>query len=460
MIYRQLLKKFSSDVVEVGVIGTGHFASAIVTQSQVIPSLRVPVVCDLNVEAAQRAYAEAGLTDDDYIVCESERDALVQYERDKYIIVSDPAIMMALPIHIVVESTGVPSVSADHGMLAIEGGKHIAMVSKEMDVTIGPMLKHKAEQVGLIYTAVDGDQHGLLISLIYWAQDLGLEIIAAGKSLDGEIVYDPQTGQVSRGQQVIQLQPDQKHLFEPVPPSEARQFYPERRDRIGDMGGLMGYDVVEMAITANATHLVPDIETLHCPVLRIPEIPEVFAPETEGGILQHRGVIDSVTCLRTPYEAGLGGGVFIVVACENAYSRSILMTKGLISNRNGKTALIYRPYHLCGVETPVSLLVAQLLNLSTGAVSYQPRYDVLARARVDLKAGQSVGSDKSRVLQALMRPAKKVDNATAPLPLHMANGNRLKMDVPTGTVLTVDMVEEPAGSTLWALRREQDAQFL
>ena len=77
------------------------------------------------------------------------------------------------------------------------------MVSKEADVTVGPILRHKADQAGVVYTAVDGDQHGLLISLIQWAEDLGLEIICAGKSLDGEMVYDPDSGTVSVGDREV-----------------------------------------------------------------------------------------------------------------------------------------------------------------------------------------------------------------------------------------------------------------
>ena len=47
-------------VVEVGVIGTGDYATAIVTQAQSIPQLNVPIVADLKIESAIRAYQLAG----------------------------------------------------------------------------------------------------------------------------------------------------------------------------------------------------------------------------------------------------------------------------------------------------------------------------------------------------------------------------------------------------------------
>ena len=148
-----------------------------------------------------------------------------------------------------------------------------------------------------------------------------------------------------------------------------------------------------------------------------------------------------------------------MVACANDYSRQILTTKGLIANRAGTAALVYRPYHLCGVETPLSILCAAMLQVPTGATEYLPRFDAVAEAAVDLAAGEAVGGDSSKRLRVRIRPARAV-GPDAPLPLSLATGNRLKQDVAAGATITVEMVERPADSTLWALRAEQDAVFL
>jgi predicted homoserine dehydrogenase-like protein len=96
--------------------------------------------------------------------------------------------------------------------------------------------------------------------------------------------------------------------------------------------------------------------------------------------------------------------------------------------------------------------------MPTGATEYLPRYDVLARATVDLKAGDTVGTDHSKTLRALMCPARSVEG-NAPVPLHMAARNSLLADVGAGELLTVDKIQAPANSTLWALRAEQDQHF-
>ena len=107
----------------------------------------------------------------------------------------------------------------------------------------------------------------------------------------------------------------------------------------------------------------------------------------------------------------------------------------------------------------MTLLCAGLLGCSTGTGTYQPIVDVIARAKVNLKAGDVLGNDHSPALQTLIRPARPVQTGT-PLPLHMGNGNPLVVAVPAGSIITNDMVAQPADSVLWALRAQQDKHFL
>jgi len=380
-------------------------------------------------------------------------------EEGQHVILTDAMQMMYLPLDVIVESTGVPSAGAKHGLEAIRHGKHVAMVSKETDVVVGPILKHLADEAGLVYTAVDGDQHGLLMALVQWARDLGLEVLSGGKSLEFDHIYDPRTKTISWSTDSVSISDEQYTTFAPRSPEHPSIDSFKRREMLGDLGIVAGYDVTEMTISANATGLVPDIDTLHAPIIRISEIPEILAPKKEGGILSHRGVIDCVSCLREAHEPGLGGGVFIVVSCENDYSRNILTSKGLIPNRKETTALIYRPYHLCGVETPITTLVAGLLNMSTGATNYHPSFDVIARAKEDLKAGDQIGTDHMKTVEYLMRPAQPIAPSN-PLPFHMASGNILNSDVPKGQLITAGVIQADETEPLWTLRKQQDTHFL
>ncbi|MEM7033054.1 MAG: flagellar biosynthesis protein FlgA [Chloroflexota bacterium] len=462
MIYSALFDQVEPDkVVQAGIIGTGHFATATITQAQTIPRLSVPIVADLDVNAAREAYKRAGIAADDIIICDSRPSILQALEANKSIIVEDAILLMDLPLDVIVDSTGIPEAGAKHGLAAIEHGKHIAMVNKEADVTVGPMLKYLADQAGVVYTQVDGDQHGMLIGLIKWAQELGLEVLCGGKARDSEYIYDIAIGKVTERDREVTFNLIEAELLQPVSVHKHKmeEVLDGRKALLSAFSQVGGFDLVEMAIVTNATGLLTDAAPLHCPTLSITEIPEVLCPIDMGGILQNRGVIDAVTCLRHPNEAGLSGGVFMVVAADNDYSRFILTSKGATPNKAQTTAVVHHPYHLCGVQTPITILTAALLNVPTGATNFHPHVDVVMEAKVDLQAGYTIGNDHSPDLRFLVKEAQAVKD-DAPLPIHMGNGNTLAVDVPAGTLITANMVEQPTASTLWTLRQQQDAHFL
>jgi predicted homoserine dehydrogenase-like protein len=333
------------------------------------------------------------------------------------------------------------------------------MVTKEADVTVGPMLSRLAEEAGLVYTPVDGDQHGLLIGMVAWARRLGLEILCGGKARDREIVCDRRAGTLSSGREARSLSAEEASAFEPLPPGEAERLLAARQARLAEWGRIGGWDLVELVIAANATGLVPDLpDGVHCPALFIREIPPALCPVASGGILRSRGVIEAVTCLRGPHEAGLGGGVFLVVTAANPGAREVLRGGGVCTNPDGTATLLTRPYHLLGVEAIHSILAAARGEARLGAGEYRPRFDVLIRAARDLEAGTVLGDDHSPDLEAFIGPAAPVAD-DRPLPAHLANGNRLLRPVARGTVITRDMVAAPADSLLWVLRARQDACF-
>lgn len=448
-----------SKVVTTAVIGTGHFATAVVTQAESIAELSVPAVVDIDVEAAHLAYERAGVDPANVAICESRAAALAAMARRQRVILPDASLLMDLPIDVVVESTGAPEAGARHALAAIAHGKHVVMVSKEPDVVVGPILAQRARAAGVVYTPTAGDQHGLLIELVEWARRLGLEVLCGGKARDAEFVYDEDARTVACGRHSIAPSADEWPWLRPIPAGGAAEFVAGRQAALAKLPQVGGFDLVEMAIAANYTGLLPDVAATHTPALHIAELPEVFCPLEMGGILRQPGVIDCVTCLRQPHEAGLGGGVFIVVACANDYSRHILHTKGLIANSSGTAAVIYRPYHLCGVETPMSILRAGQLGMGITAKLPTPRVDVVAQVRRAMHTGERIGNDHSRDLLALMQQAGPVSDNN-PLPLHMANGNLLQKDVGAGSLIAANNVTEPDGSVLWSLRREQDAYFL
>jgi predicted homoserine dehydrogenase-like protein len=462
MIYEHLFRRAEQRRVSAGLIGTGVYGSLLLLQSRRIPRLDIPAVCDRNVDAARAALLAAGHPRQDVEICDSPAKAVNALERGKRVVTGEAAVLLSLPLEVIVESTGTAESGARHAEMAIAHGKHVAMVTKETDAVIGPILHHMAERAGVTYSPVDGDQHGLLIGLVLWARSLGLEVVCAGKAHMDDFVYDPQAHTVTDGRRMVRLTAAQADTLAVIEDgATAERAVEKRRALLHALPRLSVADLCESVIAANAAGLRPDVPALHGPILRIPEIPRVLCPEQLGGMLNQRPAVDAVICLRQSHEGGLAGGVFIVFACDSPAAAGTLASKGVLMNRQGTCGLIYRPYHLLGIETPITVLCAAILNLPTGGTDIRPRCDLVARTARPLSAGSILAEAHGAVdrwAQPLILPAIRPAPA-APLPLYMAAGRRLTVDAAAGTLVTADMIEPPEDSRLWSLRREQERMF-
>jgi len=170
------------------------------------------------------------------------------------------------------------------------------------------------------------------------------------------------------------------------------------------------------------------------------------------------------------HEAGLGGGVFIVVDGVNDQARRNLL-KSPVRIDEHPVSLITRPYHLLGLDSIRTVICAGRDGAATAEGECLPRYDVLVRARRKLKSGDQFGHIRGGRVDG---PSSTVTNddlegfigATvpvregSPLPIHLLDGNQLATDVAQGAVITRDMVVPPSDSALWNLRSQQDRLFL
>ena len=236
MIYHHLFDQIKEKrTVRAGLIGCGHYGTAVITQARYIPLLEIPIVADVDPQAARLAYHHAGITDDDIALCDSRSDAIRAMESGKFVIVEDPMLLMKTPIDIVVESTGVPEVGARHAYQAIQHGKHVAMINKETDAVIGPILQHLGDKAEVVYTPVDGDQHGLLIGLVLWARSLGLEVLSGGKARNAECIYDPEARTVSCGRAAVTVNESEAWALDRIPEGEANRYISARREILANL---------------------------------------------------------------------------------------------------------------------------------------------------------------------------------------------------------------------------------
>jgi predicted homoserine dehydrogenase-like protein len=241
-------------------------------------------------------------------------------------------------------------------------------------------------------------------------------------------------------------------------PEGKRKTLVRRAEIFKGLIGNHGFDICETQIMANALNLEMDAEKLHYPVVRGPEIPCVLCPEENGGILRGSSRIEIIMLLRDIDASNMGGGVWTVVSSKNQYSRDILNGKGLHHSPDGMASLLPRPYHLCGVETPTTLLCAGALGISSLVGPYLPKYDMYTKTLRPMKAGEIINCDDHKNMESLLCPARAAGSGV-PLHSYFCHNLKLKRDIPENTVLTLDMVEIPADSLLMDLRRKQDDFF-
>src|SRR5215813_9893012 len=241
------------------------------------------------------------------------------------------------------------------------------------DTVVGPILYRKARAAGLVYSPVDGDQPSLLIKLVAWARELGLEVVAAGKASEYDFVYDPAAATVSTRAQSVHV-PEIGAVWD-LPDSRRAEAIATRAGILAALPQKSAPDFCEMGIVANATGLKPDQPGMHAPVARTPELPELFCRSEDGGLFAGDGVVDIFNCFRRADEASFAGGVFVVVDIHDDATFAVLKGKCILVSWKGSRLLLYNPTHLLGVEAPISILAAALCGHSSVGEDFLPRSD-------------------------------------------------------------------------------------
>jgi predicted homoserine dehydrogenase-like protein len=450
----------ASRPVETCVVGAGGFGRSFLAQGFRVPLMRARVAVDLDAAAAAAGLASVGIDRDRIRECHSPAEAREAWDAGHFIAAGDLADVVDLPLDVVVEATGHPEAGARHAALAVEAGKHVALVSKEVDSVVGPGLAHEAAKRGRVVTPVDGDQPSLLIGLVTWAEVLGFEIIAAGKSSEYDFVFDPAAGTITSNGRTVPA-PDFAATWE-LGDRDAREFVAARSAAAAALPQRTVPDQCEMAVVANAIEFGADRPDFHAPIARISEVPSLFSLIEDGGILTSPKILDVFHCLRGPGEISFAGGVFVVVRCHHGPTWDMLAEKGHVVSRNGATAMLYLPRHVLGLEAATSVLEAALLGVSSGAESPKPHLDLIAVADADLKAGTVMTASGhhhsiENVSSALV-PAAPLAPDT-PVSFYLAANRTLARDVAKGRPILLADIAVDEGSALLALRRKQDSIF-
>ena len=448
----------SAPPIRFTLIGIGTFGRSFLTHACAATGLEVAAICDVDLENARIAGLAAGIPTARMTPC-STADAVDAAIASRQVALCEDALLLCrAAVDVVVESTGNPGAGAAHARAAIEAGKHVVMVTKEVDITVGAALSTLAASHGVVYTQPEGDQPSLLLGLLRWAEGLGLEVICAGKSSESDFRFDPVDDTVTNGRITVSVDAGfATDLWAPLP-TALQDIVTRRAELLRDLPRTIIADLCEMGIVANGSHYSIDTPELHAPILRINELADVLRPVEEGGILTQSGVIDVFHCLRRVDEPGFAGGVFVVVRTHDLETWEVLARKGHVVSADRRVAAIRRPGHLLGVETAHSIRAAALDGRATGAERLQAKYDLVAEATEQIAAGTRLCLGQGHAIAQTRGRLRTVNpvSTDSPLPYYLAADQRVTDDIAAGEIVTADKIAIDLNSPLAQLRAMQD----
>ena len=406
----------------VGLIGSGQMGTEIVTQVGIMDGMEIGVVVDLDTRTSSAGYKY--MKDKPDILATDDLDeAEKAFETGKKIASADYKLATRLSaVDVIVDATGSVEMGAITSQDAINYKKHIVMMSVECDITIGPILRKMAENAGIIYSLAAGEEPATIIGLYRFANALGFTIVSAGKGKNNP----------------LDIYATPKDIEEEA---KARKMSARMLCEFVDGSKT----AIEMAAVSNATGLVPDIRGMHGPKSTVENLSKIFIPKKDGGVLNKMGVVD--------YATGVAPGVFLVFYSDNARICEGMNQRGM---GKGPYYMLFRPYHLCSVEVPLTVAQIVIYSESSGHPLQKLTSECIAITKRDLKRGQvldDIGEACYRGSIELASTARGQDL----LPLGLAKGAVLKRDIKKDETLTYDMVKLGSGTALLDLRKIQDS---
>jgi predicted homoserine dehydrogenase-like protein len=411
--------------IRVGLVGAGQMGTGLISQIEKMQGMRVVAVADAIPNRAQSAYKEASVDPSIVVVEENDPDKAGKLiENGKRIACHSADLVVSIPqVDVIVESTGVPEVGAMVCHKAILGHKHVVNMNVESDCTVGYYLAKMAQTAGVVYTLTAGDEPGTTRELFDFASALGFDVVTIGKGKNNPM--DPTANPDTLAERARIQNASAKMLASFVDGTKT---------------------MVEMTSMGNSTGYVPDIRGAHGPTTTVKDLAKVYVPQSDGGIMSAKYCVD--------YAVGdVAPGVFVVITTDQP--KIIADLKYLKVNGHENHWALYRPYHLCNLETPISVARAFIYNDITCSTLRVPVAETITIAKRDLKAGEKIDYIGGYTVYGTIEKAA-VAKEEGCVPLGIAMGAILTKDVKRGEPIHYSEVNLNEEQTIFHLRKLQD----
>jgi predicted homoserine dehydrogenase-like protein len=408
--------------VRVGLVGAGYMGRAVARQFLTpLTGLRLAAIANHRLEGAQQAFHEAGVVSPEVVKSAAAVEEALALGRPA--VTEDPSLLCAARgIDAIIEVTGQVEYGARVVLDAVAGGKHVILMNAELDATLGPILKVRAERAGVVYSDTEGDEPGVALNLYRFVKTIGYRPVMAGNI---------------------------KGFYDPYRTPETQQGFAERTGQKARMVTSFADGTklsMETTLVANATGLkVGKRGMLGRRCAHVKEIVNHFTPEQ----LRQQGLVDFVL------GAEPGSGAFVVGYDDDAVKKKYM---SYFKMGDGPLYVFYTPFHLPHLEVPITVARAVLFGDAAVAPLGAPVCDVISMAKRDLHAGEALDGIGGFTCYGMIENSE-VSLAEKCLPMGVSEGCRLTRDVVRDQAITYADVELPAGRLCDALRAEQNACF-
>lgn len=412
--------------IRIAVVGAGLMGSGLVAQLKTFENIDVVLWSSRGEEALLDKAKDVGLNEDAYGFTSEKETARGLLKEGKMVLTTNNALAWELEdVDAICDCTGNTEAGAQLNENGLNAGKHIISFNVECDVLLGPYFLKKAEEMGLCYTGTAGDEPGAIMELYNFARFLGFRVVAAGKGKNNPMNVEatPET-----------LKDE----------AEKKGVSPRMLTSFVDATNTM----IELNSVANATGLLPDEGGCVGIHADIKELNKKLLTKDMGGEMNRRGTVNFVH--------GIAPGVFVSVECDEPV---IQREMPYLSMGDGPNYILYRPYHLTNIETPLTIAKAVLYNEATIAPEKGYVAHTVAVAKKDMEAGepvQGIGSDTA--YGTLVEADRAYDENLLPIGLLVGEA-KLRRPVKKGQMISLEDVALDEESLLVKLFMAEHGRF-
>ena len=408
--------------IQVGIVGAGYMGRGMALQiEKSIPGMRVAAIYNRTLETAKAALQQCGI--EGAIEANSVGDIESAVESGTYVFCGDADLLCrAGNIDAIVEATGEVEFGAQVVMSAIDNGKHIVLMNAELDAVVGPILKVYADNAGVVISNVDGDQPGVIMNLFRWVETIGYQPVLAGNI---------------KGLQDHYRTPETQRAF-----AEKYQQNTKMITSFADGTKIS----MEMAVVANATGFGVATRGMKGPRCEhVTEAIDCFSSED----LSMGGIVDFIL------GAEPGPGVFVIGFNDEPV---LMQYANYLKMGEGPYYTFYVPYHLPHLESPLTVARAVLFDDAAIAPRGVPVAEVIAAAKSDLHAGETLDGIGGFHCYGLI---DNVDVAREGglVPMSLIEGCKLNREIRKDDIISYRDLTIPENRLCDRLRREQDLHF-